>query len=73
MLVLLGALLELLVCFLELFNLCRKLSECTSGFLIKGCATMLALAESLLEFTVLVILATVGRVMRRTSAPMLLA
>ena len=34
---------------------------------------MLALAKSLLEFTVLVILATVGRVMCRMSAPMLLA
>ena len=70
---LLGALLEIFVRLLELFNLCRKLSECTSGFFIKGCAPMLALAESLLEFTVLVILATVGRVVRRMSAPMILA
>ena len=54
MLALLGALLKLLVCLLKPFNLCRKLSKCTSSFLIKGCATMLALAESLLEFTVLV-------------------
>jgi hypothetical protein len=73
MLALLGALLKLLVCLLELFNLCRKLSKCTSGFLIKGCATMLALAESLLEFTVLVILATVRCIVRRMSAPMLFA
>ena len=73
MLVLLGALLELLVCLFELFNLCRKLRECTSGFLIKGCATMLALAESLLEFTILVILVTVRRIMRRMSTPMFLA
>ena len=73
MLALLGALLKLLVCFLVPFNLCRKLSECTNGFLIMGCATMLARLESLLEFTVLVILATVGRVMHRISAPMLLA
>ena len=72
-LALLGALLELLVCLLKLFNLYRKLSECTNGLFIKGCTTMLALAESLLEFTVLVILVTVGRVMRRMSAPMLLA
>ena len=73
MLALLGALLELLVHILKPFNLCGKLWECTSGFLIKGCATMLALAESLLEFIILVILATVGRVMRCMSAPMLLA
>ena len=73
MLVLLGALLKILVCFLKLFNLCRKLSKFASGFLIKGCFTMLALAESLLEFTVLVILATVRRVVRRMSAPMFLA
>ena len=73
MLALLGALFELLVCLLKPFNLCRKLSECTSGFLIKGCFTMLALAESLLEITILVILATVGRVMHCMSAPMLLA
>ena len=73
MLALLGALLELLVCFLKPFNLCRKLSECDSGFLIKGCATMLALDESLLEFTVLVMLATVGCVMHRMSTSMLLA
>lgn len=73
MLALLGALFKPLVCFLELFNLCRKLSECTSGFLIKGCATVLALAKSLLEFAVLFILTTVGCVLRCMSAPILLA
>ena len=44
-----------------------------SGFLIKGCFTILALAESFLEFTVLVILATVRRIVHRMNAPMLLA
>ena len=72
-LALLGALLKLLVRLFKPFNLCRKLSECASSFLIKGCATTLALAESLLEFAVIVVLATVRRVMRRMSAPMLLA
>ncbi len=73
MLALLGALLELFVCLLEPLHLCRELSECTRGFLIKGCATMLALAESLLKFTILVILTSVGRIMCCMSTPVLLA
>ena len=71
-LALLQAFLMLLADFLELHNFTQKLHICIWGLFIWGCTLMLAPPETLFVSPVLLILATVGRIMGCVHVSMLL-